>query len=260
MYFQITIISLSFFFFYLSFLFVFFFFYIYGGIVNDAQTVSKARHRGDILEFTIKDNNHLAVSGATFNLFVHGEDWIRENEPSLVKDRFIASASASADGMVDVTAQSSTASKSDNGHDDSNGYSASVGSFYKHNSNNKNVNNNQLSISINRFVHRNPTQQQQQQSKSQQQPQHTSHQKYTRTDSNYIGEIPKGMGEWKQFNITLMVNDWIQQQRHQSFDSNLEIVQEVVAKTAEPWMRQLLALDTGSQNVSRARIHIQYTA
>lgn len=221
----------------------------------NAQTVSKARHRGDILEFTIKANNHLAVSGAIFNLFVRGEDWIRENEPGLLKGRF-AAAGASLDGsVVDVSASSSG-----NGNDDSNGHSASGGSFYKHNSNNKNVNNNQLSISINRFVHRNPQQQQQPQPQQQQQfksqqPQQTSHQKYTRTDSNYTGEIPKGLGEWKQFNITLMVNDWIRQQRHQSFDSDLEIVQEVVVKTSEPWMRQLLVLDTGSQDVSRAQIH-----
>lgn len=212
--------------------------------------VSKARHRGDILEFTIKTSNHLAVNGAIFNLFVRGEDWIRENDPNLLRGRITtASNSDGSSSIVDGTSSKSAT----NGRDDTIGVNASgggggSGSSHKHNSSNKNTNHNQLSISINRFVHRNPMQQQQ--TKSQSQTQQTSHQKFTRTDSNYTGEIPKGMGEWKQFNITLMVNDWIRQQRHQSLDSNLEIVQEVVVKTAEPWMRQLLVLDTGSQDVS----------
>lgn len=76
-------------------------------------------------------------------------------------------------------------------------------------------------------------------------------QRYTRIDSNFVGEIPKGAGEWIQFNITLMVSEWIQQQKHQSVNTqSADIVQEVVIKTLEPWMRQLLVLDTNSKNVS----------
>lgn len=178
------------------------------------------------------------MSGATFNLFVHGEDWIRENDPNLLKEHHIA----------DDTSHTGNA-------DNLNGYSASGGFFYKQNNNNKNLNSNHLSISINRFVHRNPAQQSQQQQQDHQIPQQQQQQqRYTRTDSNYIGGIPKGMGDWIQFNITLMVNNWMQQQRHQSFDSSLEIVQEVVVKTFEPWMRQLLVLDTNSQDVSATNL------
>lgn len=222
--------------------------------IYPARAVSKARHRGDILEFTIKDNNHLAVSGAIFNLFVRGEDWIDENKPNLLKDRHVSD-SVGGEEAADV----STGGKSaiDDVHDALNGHrgAGDSGTSRNHASGKS-----QLSISINRFVHRGPVQpaQSQQQPPHQQhqqppqQSQQQAHQKYTRTDSNYIGEIPKGVGEWKQFNITLMVNDWTQQQRHQPYDSNVDIVQEIVIKTAEPWMRQLLVLDTNSSNVSVA--------
>lgn len=96
------------------------------------------------------------------------------------------------------------------------------------------------------------------QSQSQSTQQHTQQsQRYTRTDSNFIGEIPKRDGNWIKFNITLMVNEWLQQQqRHQSIDekssaATTDVVQEVVIKTLEPWMRQLLVLDTDSKNVSK---------
>lgn len=217
-----------------------------------ARAVSKARHRGDILEFTIKDNNHLAVSGAIFNLFVHGEDWINENKPNLLKDRHVFDSIGG-----EEAADGSTGAKSaiDDVHEAMNGHGGAGDSGTSRNHANSKS---QLSISINRFVHRGPVQQgqsqqqppHQQHQQSPQQSQQQSHQKYTRTDSNYIGEIPKGVGEWKQFNITLMVNDWTQQQRHQPYDSNVDIVQEIVIKTAEPWMRQLLVLDTNSSNVS----------
>lgn len=69
-------------------------------------TVSKARHRGDILEFTIKNNEHLSISGVTFNLFVRGGDWLEdENEPNLLS-RGPASASnggADSDGIIGAT-------------------------------------------------------------------------------------------------------------------------------------------------------------
>lgn len=207
--------------------------------------MSKARHRGDILEFTIKDNNHLAVSGATFNLYVRGDDWIRENEPNLLKNRYTPNSSDNNGERDIVSSIDGTKSVTDNIQE-----STDSGSIYKQNVNYKNLNNNQISISINRFIHRNPIQQSQSSSQQQQLHQQQSHQKYTRTDSNYIGEIPKGKGEWKQFNITLMVNDWIQQQRQQVYDSNMDIVQEIFVKTAEPWMRQFLVLDTDSSNVS----------
>lgn len=77
--------------------------------------VSKARHRGDILEFTIKNNHYLTISSATFHLYVHGEEWRTENEAA---------------NPTSVSGQS-------------NRYH-----------NNKAANGNNLSISINRFVHR----------------------------------------------------------------------------------------------------------
>lgn len=58
--------------------------------------------------------------------------------------------------------------------------------------------------------------------------------RYTRTDSNFVGEIPKDAGEWIKFNITQMVSEWIEQQQkqHQSIKSpQTDIVQEVVIKT-----------------------------
>lgn len=77
--------------------------------------VSKARHRGDILEFTIKNNHYLTISSATFHLYVHGEEWRAENE----------------------AANPTSASGQNNRYH-----------------NNKAANGNNLSISINRFVHR----------------------------------------------------------------------------------------------------------
>lgn len=123
--------------------------------------MSKARHRGDILEFTIKNNNHLSVSGATFNMFVRGEDWIAENEPNLL----MRSGSGSSDrsnvksgGMhSDENMSMSTVSTSMNAKDEQNIATSSDSLHKVHgNSNSKivNNNNNHLSISINRFVHR----------------------------------------------------------------------------------------------------------
>lgn len=54
-----------------------------------------------------------------------------------------------------------------------------------------------------------------------------------------------------------MVSEWIQQQKHQSVNTqSVDIVQEVVIKTLEPWMRQLLVLDTNSKNVSSSVIFL----
>lgn len=135
--------------------------------------MSKVRHHGDILEFTTKNNNHLYVSDATFNLFVRGEDWLTENDPNLwtrssnaapetssskqkgsgnvgdsgasVLGSSMASASASEPATATATAR-----------DEHNNFATSSDSFHKLHSNSKNVNNkyNHISISINRFVHR----------------------------------------------------------------------------------------------------------
>lgn len=66
-------------------------------------------------------------------------------------------------------------------------------------------------------------------------------QRYTRTDSDYTGPIPKGHGMTVKFNVTDMVLDWIAHPNTQ---------QELVIKTLEPWMRSLLMLDNTSENVS----------
>lgn len=123
-------------------------------------TVSKARHRGDILEFTIKNNNHLSVSGATFNLYVRGEDWIGENEPN-VWTRSSSSGSVNnvrsshSTGMhIDDTTVTGPSTASTVAHRDEHNLASFTDSFHKLHGNNKNANNNRISISINRFVHR----------------------------------------------------------------------------------------------------------
>lgn len=116
------------------------------------QIVSKARHRGDILEFTIKNNNHLSVSGATFNMFVRGEDWKAENERG-----GSSSAKSSAGGMHIVDNASSAAAAdttTTTTNRDEQNFGTSSDAFHKLHSNSKNVNSNHISISINRFVHR----------------------------------------------------------------------------------------------------------
>ncbi|XP_031634913.1 uncharacterized protein LOC116348153 [Contarinia nasturtii] len=247
-------------------------FYSTTDVVYSFPKLSKARHRGDILEFTVKNNNHLSVSGATFNMYVRGEDWLAENEPNLL----MRSGNGGGGGgggdrsnvktgvmNSDENAPMSTASTSMSTRDEQN-IATSSDSLHKVHGNSKivNNNNNHLSISINRFVHRHQQQQStndQEQSKKTAQPQQQQQQqqqRYTRIDSNFVGEIPKGAGEWIQFNITLMVSEWIQQQKHQSVNTqSADIVQEVVIKTLEPWMRQLLVLDTNSKN--RPYIEIQ---
>lgn len=118
--------------------------------------MSKARHRGDILEFTIKNSNHLSVSGAIFNMFVRGEDWLSENESSL----WIRSGNGAGDsgaksntGGIENVVGSSTASAT--AQDETRtSFSTSADSFHKSHGKGKNVNNNHISISINRFVHR----------------------------------------------------------------------------------------------------------
>lgn len=60
-----------------------------------------------------------------------------------------------------------------------------------------------------------------------------------RTYSNYVGEIPKGVGQWIRFNITKMFGDWLQTVEqpgeHFSFD--------IFLKAMHPWTRRLIALD-----------------
>lgn len=114
------------------------------------KKVSKARHRGDILEFTIKNNNHLSVSGATFNMFVRGEDWLAENDPNLWN--LHVGGGKMTTGGIHIEENVSTMSAA-TGHDE-HSLTTSSDSFHKLHSNGKNVNNNQISISINRFVHR----------------------------------------------------------------------------------------------------------
>lgn len=116
--------------------------------------MSKARHRGDILEFTIKNNNHLSVSGATFNLYVRGEDWINENEPNIwMRNGHLNNARSNVGGIhIDENAMS-TSTVSTGALDDHN-LATSSETIHKIHGNGKNVNNNHISISINRFVHR----------------------------------------------------------------------------------------------------------
>lgn len=109
--------------------------------------VSKARHRGDILEFTIKNDQHLSVSSATFYLFVHGEDWISENEPTLLA-RLNSNRSKSKRGTDDESSISSITTSSVTSPIESDE------TVHKSPNNNKQP----LSISINRFVHRHPQQ------------------------------------------------------------------------------------------------------
>ncbi|XP_055312602.1 uncharacterized protein LOC129574537 [Sitodiplosis mosellana] len=235
-------------------------FYSTTDVIYSFPKLSKARHRGDILEFTIKSTNNLFVSGATFNMFVRGEDWKAENERSSGS----SGRSNAGGGMQhtdDMAAGSSTTITTPTNRD------VHTSSESLHKLHSKNVNSNHISISINRFIHRHQQQQstnEQEQSKKAAQPtnqqaqqqQQQQQQRYTRIDSNFVGEIPKGAGEWIQFNITLMVSEWIQQQKHQSVNTqSADIVQEVVIKTLEPWMRQLLVLDTNSKN--RPYIEIQ---
>lgn len=64
--------------------------------------------------------------------------------------------------------------------------------------------------------------------------QHHQQQRYTRTDSDFVGDIPSGDGEWIRFNITHMITEWMAQQpvHHKSTsDAHSDIVQEVVIKT-----------------------------
>ncbi|KAG4070249.1 hypothetical protein HA402_009812 [Bradysia odoriphaga] len=130
--------------------------------------VSKARHRGDILEFTIHHSSNLAISEAIFHLHIHGDDWITENIPSLLEE-------------------------------------------HRHDS---------IGISLNRLVR-------------------STLQRYTRTDSDYRGPVPKGDGFDVQFNVTDMVIDWIK---------NPQTPQEIVIKTTKQWMRQIIMLDSNSKN------------
>lgn len=128
--------------------------------------VSKARHRGDILEFTIKNNNHLSVSGATFNLYVRGEDWIGENEPNVWTRSSSSSAAAAGSAnnvrsshsagmhIDDTTATGPSTASTVIQHRDEHNLASFSDSFHKLHGNNKNANNNRISISINRFVHR----------------------------------------------------------------------------------------------------------
>lgn len=64
--------------------------------------------------------------------------------------------------------------------------------------------------------------------------QHQQHQRYTRTDSDFVGDIPEGDGKWIRFNITHMITEWMEQQQmyHKTSNSaSTDIVQEVVIKT-----------------------------
>lgn len=119
--------------------------------------VSKARHRGDILEFTIKNTNHLFVSGATFNMFVRGEDWKAENERSSSSSSSSNGGKNNAFGMQHsdengAAGSSATATVTTPINRDE--YTSSESLPHKLHGNSKNVNSNHISISINRFVHR----------------------------------------------------------------------------------------------------------
>lgn len=72
-------------------------------------------------------------------------------------------------------------------------------------------------------------------------------QRYTRTDSDYKGAIPKGDGFDVQFNVTEMVIDWI---KHPLAP------QEIVIKTTKQWMRQIIMFDSNSKYVSVLDIYL----
>lgn len=91
------------------------------------KKVSKARHRGDILEFTVKNNQHLSVVEAAFYLYVRGEDWIFDNDPTLLANYGRSSNSKSSSG-------------------------GSINDEVTH------TGNKQIAISLNRFIHRHPQQ------------------------------------------------------------------------------------------------------
>lgn len=136
-----------------------------------SSTVSKARHRGDILEFSIHRSNNLAIGEAIFHLYIRGQDWIADNIPSLLEE-------------------------------------------HRHDS---------IGISLNRLVR-------------------STLQRYTRTDSDYKGPIPKGKGFEVQFNVTDMVMEWI---KHPLTP------QEIVIKTTKQWMRQIIMFESNSEYVSQ---------
>lgn len=74
-------------------------------------------------------------------------------------------------------------------------------------------------------------------------------QRYTRTDSDYKGPIPKGEGFDIQFNVTEMVIDWI---KHPLAP------QEIVIKTTKQWMRQIIMFDSNSKNVSTFEVYFTF--
>lgn len=67
-----------------------------------------------------------------------------------------------------------------------------------------------------------------------------------RTYSNYVGEIPKGYGQWIRFNITNMFDDWLTQMQYK----RKYFAYDVFLKTLHPWIRHLIALDIKTNTVS----------
>lgn len=67
-----------------------------------------------------------------------------------------------------------------------------------------------------------------------------------RTYSNYVGEIPKGYGQWIRFNITNMFDDWLTQMQYK----RKYFAYDVFLKTLHPWIRHLIALDIKTSTVS----------
>lgn len=66
-----------------------------------------------------------------------------------------------------------------------------------------------------------------------------------RTYSNYIGEVPKGYGQWIRFNITNMFSNWL----HQMHFRKNYFAYDVFLKTMHPLARNLLALDLKTKTV-----------
>lgn len=67
-----------------------------------------------------------------------------------------------------------------------------------------------------------------------------------RTYSNYVGEIPKGYGQWIRFNITNMFDDWLTQMQ----SKRKYFAYDVFLKTLHPWIRHLIALNINLSTVS----------
>lgn len=202
--------------------------------------VSKVRHRGDILEFEIHPVEYLSITEAYLHLYVRGEDWIdevyeklqqqqqskRDRNLQQQQDEFhrkLTTTTTPTKSTTITPTTTSTTSTEKNTNSQTDGGTAAI------NMDDATTSpliasiprkvGTSISISLNRLLR----------------------QRYTKADSDYVGQLPKGAGQVIRFNITNLVIDWIR--------AGNGSLQEIVIKTEEPWMRQLLVLGTISQKV-----------